>query len=272
MQLRRNLSIPREAAVNAFDVADMIGADVRFLDAPSLEGMLVRDPGLRVLLPSTKHRPFGRILFSCAHEVAHHYLGHGTTVDSYLQNADSSADHSDDEFLADSFAGHLLMPRPAVISAFSRRSWDPTDFTPKQAFIVAGELGVGYTTLLRHLNQVMHLLPSDRRQSLSKVRPKEIKAGLFGEDCSQRVVYVDNAWAHVPIDAEVGDVIIMPDGTGDDCPLLIGHRQRDDQTIYVASNIGESHVGMSHWIRIRVARHHYVGPFYNRYLDDPDEY
>ncbi len=67
MQLRRNLVIPREMPVNALDIAMMIGADVRFLDAPSLEGMLVRDPGLRVLLPSTKHRPRSRILFSCAH-------------------------------------------------------------------------------------------------------------------------------------------------------------------------------------------------------------
>lgn len=140
MQLRRNLSIPREAPVNAFDIADMIGADVRFLDTPSLEGMLVRDPGLRVLLPSTKHRPFGRILFSCAHEVAHHYLGHGTRVDSYLAEANGRAPYSDEEFLADSFAGHLLMPRPAVVAAFDRRSWSVEDVTPRQAFIVAGEL------------------------------------------------------------------------------------------------------------------------------------
>src|SRR3954447_13733612 len=114
MQLRRNLAIPREVPVNAFDIAQMSGLDVRFLDAPSLEGMFVRDPGLRVLLPSLKHRPRPRVLFSCAHEIGHHQLGHGTKADEYLADGQSHA-FSAEEFLANSFAAHLLMPRAAIL-------------------------------------------------------------------------------------------------------------------------------------------------------------
>ena len=106
MQLRRSLSIAHEMPINAFQLAGSLGIDVRFLDVPSLEGMFVRDPGPVLLLPSTKHRPKGRILFSCAHEVGHQQFDHGTKVDPDLGDAGRPTVSGPDEYLVNAFAGH----------------------------------------------------------------------------------------------------------------------------------------------------------------------
>jgi hypothetical protein len=272
MQLRRNLAIPREAPVSAFDVAQMIGADVRFLDAPSLEGMLVRDPGLRVLLPSTKHRPKSRILFSCSHEVGHHQLGHGTKADRYLEEGIKSKEFGEEEFLADSFAGHLLMTRPAVLDAFARRDWSIRSATPAQFYIIAGQLGVGYRTLLVHMAAVMELLSGASRDELSAVSPKQIKAGFLGTSCSNPLVIADRYWCTVPIDAECGDYVLLPSHMGNDCSLLMPHSDRGEWSLYNAIVPGESHLNSGiEKITVRVSRKHYTGPLSNRYLSDPDE-
>jgi IrrE N-terminal-like domain len=273
MQLRRHLSLPREAAINAFDVARMVGADVRFLDAPSLEGMFVRDPGPRILLPSTKHRPKARILFSCAHEVGHQQFDHGTKADRYVEDGESGVGFVADEYLADVFAGHLLMPRAAVMEAFERRRWSAEACTPHQAFAIASELGVGYGTLITHLNAAMEILSSNHRDALSKVSPKTIKSDLAGAIWPGPLTIADAAWRHAPIDIEISELLILPTASGNGCGLLKLRGEHSGRSIYMAvrSGTGQLDIGGGP-LSIRVARQHYIGPLKNRYLDDPDEH
>jgi hypothetical protein len=246
---------------------------VRFLDTPSLEGMLVRDPGLHVLLPSTKHRPRVRILFSCAHEIGHHQFGHGTKADHYLDEQQDRGAFAEEEFLADSFAGHLLMTRTAVLDAFARRGWTAETPTTVQAYVVAGELGVGFDTLLTHMNIVMGLLTNDGRNQLAKASPKSVKAELTGTACPEPLTVVDADWRHVPIDSECGELVMLPVGAGNSCPLLSYRFDHAGMSVYVASSVGLTSLN---WGRdnlvLRVSRRHYVGPFSNRYLPDPDEH
>lgn len=271
MQLRRHLSIPREVPVCAFDVAKMIGADVRFLDAPSLEGMLVRDPGLRVLLPSTRHRPKARILFSCAHEIGHHQLGHGTKVDRYLSG--ESGQFDDEEYLADSFAGHLLMPRPAVLSQFERRGWSAHHPSELEVFCVAGELGVGYETLLTHMNVVLGLISNNERAVLKKHSPKSIRASLFGAEDLDPVLILDQHWSNQVIDLEVGDNLFLTKGCEVASDLLEVVQQDSQFVICRARHAGQERINtLNSECTLRVARKHYTGPFQNRYLVDPDEH
>lgn len=272
MQLRRNLAIPREVAINAFDVAQMSGLDVRFLDVPSLEGMFVRDPGLRVLLPSLKHRPRSRVLFSCAHEVGHHEFGHGTKADEYLAEGQSPA-FSGDEFLANAFAAHLLMPRAAVLDSFQRRHWDAQKPTPTQTYVVSGEMGVGYETLLNHMAFSLELISRADRDHLAKTTPKTLRAELTGDPSVRRLAVIDLSWKHVPIDAECGEVLLLPAGIGADCSLLKLIAHRDDTSLYVASRPGQEFISLRGGATaLRVARQFYVGPYSNRYLADPDEH
>src|SRR5512138_568360 len=125
LQLRRSLALAREEPVNVFDVATTIGVDVIFLDRPSLEGMFVRDPDPVILLPCRLHRPPGRISFSCAHELGHFQLGHGTTVDEYVEDKSARHEKSDEEIAANTFASSLLMPRQAVVERFTTRNFRP---------------------------------------------------------------------------------------------------------------------------------------------------
>jgi hypothetical protein len=272
MQLRRNLAIPREVPVNAFDIAQMCGLDVRFLDVPSLEGMFVRDPGLRVLLPSLEHRPRSRVLFSCAHEVGHHQFGHGTTADEYLAEGQSRA-LSHEEYLADSFAAHLLMPRAAVMDCFQRRQWDARHPTPQQVFLISGELGVGYETLLVHMSSSLELIARAERDQLTKTTPKALKLELTSDPAIRKVVVVDSFWKHVPIDAECGETVILPPGVGADCALLRSVSDRNDVSLYTALRPGQESIALGAGkVSVRVARQHYIGPYLNRYLPDPDEH
>ncbi|HHK41728.1 MAG TPA: ImmA/IrrE family metallo-endopeptidase, partial [Planctomycetaceae bacterium] len=142
LQLRRMLSVPRQAPVNVYDVASATGVEVRFVDRPSLEGMFYRGPHPKILIPSWQHRPRGRIAFSCAHELGHFQLGHGTQVDEYVEESQEPGAKSDEEFAADTFAATLLMPRQAVVERFGQRGWDLSRANPFQLFTVAGELDV----------------------------------------------------------------------------------------------------------------------------------
>jgi hypothetical protein len=271
MQLRRNLAIPREAALNALDVAKSVGVDVRFLDAPSLEGMFVREPGLRILLPSLKHRPRARILYSCAHELGHQQFGHGTRADRYLdERADGPGD--EDEFLVDSFAGHLLMPRAAILDAFFRRNCAPKTATPQQLYIISAELGVGYETLLTHLCFALNLLTRDERDRLGKTTPKQIKADFCGSTDERTLMIADKQWKWVPIDAERGDLIGLPTGLGNKVALIHHEFDRADLSFFRAEGVGETALSINgQQVALRIGRRHYVGPYTNRYLADPDE-
>jgi hypothetical protein len=142
-----------------FDVASSIGVEVQFLDLPSLEGMFYRGPDPKIILPSLKHRPRGRVVFSCAHEVGHFDLGHGTRVDKYVEKDDARRrELSLEELGADTFASTLLMPRPAVLARFSCRGWTIDAASAVDLYRVAVELDVGYGTLCKHLRHGLELV------------------------------------------------------------------------------------------------------------------
>jgi Zn-dependent peptidase ImmA (M78 family) len=273
MQLRRSLSIPRELAVNAFEIAQMLGIDVRFLDAPSLEGMFVRDPGPRILLPSMKHRPKARIAFSCAHEIGHQQFDHGTKADRYWEDGQRQEGFDPIEYLVNSFAGHLLMPRAAVLEAFSRRNWNAAKSVPLQAFLIAGELGVGYETLLTHLQVVLAVLPEAAKNELCRTSPKAIKSAIVGTTWAGPLTIVDEAWKGASIDLEIGEFLVAPVESEVACALLTAPSAHDGRLLFTAAKSGVADFKLGNTtVLLRVARQHYVGPYSNRYMSDPDEH
>ncbi|MBX3452744.1 MAG: ImmA/IrrE family metallo-endopeptidase [Planctomycetaceae bacterium] len=273
LQLRRMLSIPREAPVNVYDVATAVGVEVQFVDHASLEGMFYRGPNPRILLPSWNHRPKGRIAFSCAHELGHFQLGHGTRVDEYIKDLQGPGSKSDEEFAADTFATSLLMPRQAVVERFARRGWDLAVTNPLELFIVAGELDVGYRTLLMHLRYGLDLVTDDWVMPRLKVTPKKLRQDITGNCEVSRVVVVDDYWPDVPIDLEVGDVIAIPSTfVVEKGELIRETSRRAEYALWSGSFVGKTDLRINDRRHtVRIARTGYCGLLKYRFLDDPDE-
>lgn len=272
LQLRRSLSIAREDAINVYDIATAVGVDVLFLDRPSLEGMFVRDPDPVVLLPSRQHRPRGRISFSCAHELGHFHLGHGTKVDEYIEGDATSSSKSDEEYAADTFASSLLMPRQAVLQRFVVRDYRPIEADPTVLFAIAGELDVGYSTLIKHMRYGLEMVTDAWFAQRQRTTPKQIKEHICGSSGSTHLVVVGPNWPKVPVDLEVNDVIAVPAGTTIQKPaLLTKSRVTAAWQILVAMTPGLGHFqlnGVTH--SVRVARAAFCGPLKYRFLDDPE--
>jgi len=172
--VRRQYGVGLREPVCAFDIAEALDISVRLLDLPTLEGMYLKEE--RAILIGTQ-RPLGRRRYSCAHEIGHHILGHGSRVHEYgpgSSRASRSPASSAEEFLANRFAGALLMPKLAVVAAFARRRWPLTTADGSQVFTVAQELGVGYSTLVDHLAITLGEITATkasalRRESLSLI-------------------------------------------------------------------------------------------------------
>jgi IrrE N-terminal-like domain len=271
LQLRRSLSIPREHAINVFDVASSIGVEVQFLDLPSLEGMFYRGPDPKVILPSLTHRPRGRVAFSCAHELGHFDLGHGTRVDEYIADGETSRTESSlEELAADTFASTLLMPRPAVLARFSCRYWTVDTASAIELYQVAVELDVGYGTLLKHLRYGLGIVNDGWMKSRTKFTPKVLRAAIAPRSECSRIAVLDRHWPKLPVDLEVGNCLAIPAVLRVEVPPSL-HQQdeHDGRLILRAAVPGETKMDIGGaMVTIRIARAGYCGLLRYRYLEE----
>lgn len=271
LQLRRNRSVPRESSINAVDVALGLGITVRFLDKKSLDGMYCQNPGPHIFLPCTAHRPAGRIMFSCAHEIGHHMLSHGTHVDEYLDNPHLSRPSSPEERAANIFASYLLMPRPAVLGCFTRRGWEAENPTPAQIYRASVELGVGYSTLINHLGWSLEILPRHRMDTLLKVQPKDIRSEIIERDLPGPLVVLDKHWVGSAVDLEVGGLLAISNVIEESVPGMSDEGVANGWRLLRAKRQGISKLNLwgSPW-RIRIARSGYCGSARYRHMEDAD--
>jgi IrrE N-terminal-like domain len=274
LQLRRSLSITREDAINVFDLASSIGVEIQFLDLPSLEGMFYRGPDPKVILPSLRHRPRGRVAFSCAHELGHYDLGHGTQVDEYLVDGKATDRNSSlEELAADTFASTILMPRPAVLARFSCRGWTIERASAIELYRVAVELDVGYRTLLGHLRHGLGLVDGTWAESRDEFSPKALRAIIAPRSECRRLVILDQHWPSVPADLEVGDCLAVPTHLRVELPSsLYQEAEHDGRRILRAAVAGQTKaVVEGREVVIRIARSGYCGRLKYRYLEEGED-
>ncbi len=190
-EVRDRYDIEPEWAVNVFDLCgerlDPIVL-VRFSDVPSMEGFYLRQEKPEIWLGE---RPLGRRMFNCAHELGHHLFGHGSTLDNLSAESASGRSFEPDEFLVDTFAGYLLMPRIAVMYAFNQRGWKAEDAEPEQFFVVSCSLGVGFETLVSHCFFSLNLIGESGYRNLIKVALPTIRRSMLGEHAPGRLLVVD---------------------------------------------------------------------------------
>ena len=207
IQERRNVGINPATSICIFDFIYEKGIEVRFENISSMEGLYYNDGKPLILVSSC--RPRGRVAFNCAHEYGHHVFGHGNIIDEVLDST-LKKKWEPEEFLADCFAGFLLMPKLAICKAFSVRCWDIKQCTPEQIFIISGYMGTGYNTLLTHMFYSLNILSKYQFETLSNIPPKSIKSKITGYEQAGELIIFDSKWEQKPVDLCIGDILIVP--------------------------------------------------------------
>lgn len=264
--VRENLELPDDQPGCPYECAARLGLSVRFTDI-NMEGIYARSARPLILLSAL--RPLGRKKFNGAHELGHHVFGHGTRLDELQERGNLASWQDPDEFLADTFAGHFLMPVIGLRGAFRRRNWDIAKATPAQMYSVACDFGVGYRTLVIHLAYGIAMLRAERARHLLSVSPKAIRTSILGPDAATPFLIASSKRTCPHIDAETGMMIVLPRDT----IAETGHLERimalPTATVFRANSPGIAQVRSQDWrASIRISRKSYVGLAKYRHLEE----
>lgn len=270
-RIRQKHQVAPDQPCCVFDLAEAMSIEVRFADLPSAEG--IYSPTKPVVIVSSL-RPPGRQAFTCAHEVGHHAHGHGEQFDELVEDRAKRRRYDPKEFEADCFASALLMPKTAVLKGMAARGWSPKTIAAEQLYMLASWLGVGYLTLIGNMNWGMNLLTRQQAEALEKVKLPQIRHSILGSDCKDHLVVVDRDWTGRPVDAQVGDVILLPGGTA--LEGTVAETLHSDATRHVvrAANpgVGRALIRGTSWAQyIRVSRKQFAGLARFRHLEEVDD-
>jgi Zn-dependent peptidase ImmA (M78 family) len=251
---------------------------VRFIDDVSMEGVYAALAKPKILISSL--RPAVRRVFTCAHELAHHFFGHGSTIDE-LQDEVESGQFQPNEFVADAFAGFLLMPVQGVKRAFSSRGLGIATATPEQMYGVACSFGVGYETLIGHLEYSLKLLTTDRAAMLRKTKLPKIRERILNSFTPSHLIVVDRQYLLSTVDAEAGhdmepgNLLLLPQGVTSDGDQIELIERGPNGTLYRAIRPGlvRATLPTNDWaVVVRVSRYQYAGLAQYRHLEEtPDD-
>jgi hypothetical protein len=262
LEFRRASGMKFEDPCDIYETIARHGVDLQFVDIPSLEGMFLEEADVERICVCS-HRPVGRQHFTAAHELGHHVLGHGTSLDAVIEEFGDANDLKPDEVAADGFARYILMPPRAVQVAFRQRGFDFAHLEPLAVYRAACWLGVGYGTLLNQMSHSLGLLSASDYKRLSKISPKNIKAELSGTVSDRDVWSVDHLWANKRLHTQIGDLVIgLASGRSTHMLRELGGGK------YIASAVGESVFPLTAGgsFTVSVSRAAYVGFYEYRYL------
>ena len=142
--------------------------------------------------------------------------------------------------------------------------------TPQQLLAVAGELDVGYGTLLKHLCYTLEVVGSSWVQDRQQATPKAIRHEVTGCSACRRVVFVDEHWPATPLDLEVGDYVAsQSNAVSTDCSRLEDVGTRGRWQLKCARSPGHTELVIgTRTHNVRIARSGYCGLLQYRHLED----
>lgn len=271
LRLRVKTGRASNMPVCPFDLADQIGVEVRYVDIPTLEAMYVEDGEPKILVSAD--RPAGRQRFSCAHELGHHVYGHGTRFSCHDLSPQQRRSVSEDEYIAQAFAGYLLLPKAAVRYAFMVRGWDPRVAVVEQYYTVASWLGVSFEALVTHCEVGLRLLTRSDAMSLHSMKLPNLRQQITGQAISGHLAVVDSFSTESATDLRVGDFVLAPTGSHAIGGAIMVQAEMAAGALFRARRPGLSGIQLpspSGLCTVRVARAGYVGRAIFRHLEDPD--
>lgn len=195
------LGVKPSAPICPFNLAESMGLDVRFVKISSFEGMYLADD-LVILIGA--ERPEGRKSFTCAHEIGHHVLRHGTVIDEIIE----SGSDKEIEQEADFFGGMLLMPESLIRRIGKDLSIDFTNPDPAKLYTASRYIGASFGGLVTHLHFNLKLIDHVTYKVFKKLDVGAIKKRLSSEKVTGDVFVIGEWWKDKAIDMSVGDRII----------------------------------------------------------------
>jgi IrrE N-terminal-like domain len=271
LRIRQKEGIPSDRPCCVYDLAEKLGVEVRFAELPSAEG--VYSPGKPVIVVSSL-RPPGRQAFTCAHELGHHVYGHGEQFEELVEDRARNRSSDPKEFEADCFASALLIPKTGLLRGIAVRGWSPKTISAEQVYTLASWLGVGYATLLGNMNWGMGLLAKRQADALAKVKPPQIRKLILGQECKEYLVVVDQFWTGRAIDAQTGDLILLPFATVIEGNVVEQIDTNGNECLVraVAPGVGRAVVPDSAWAQyLRVSRKQFSGLARFRHLEEVED-
>jgi Zn-dependent peptidase ImmA (M78 family) len=251
-----------------YSVAEAHGVRVTFNDI-NMEGMYQRGSPPRIHLSSK--RPLARRAYNCAHELGHHLLGHGSSIDELRENQKVRPWDVPEEYSADTFAAYALMPTLGIRNAFAIRGLNPETASPVDMYRIACQFGVGYKTLLTQLLWGERMISRSRADVLRNQSPQSIRAHVLGRLTPQPLIMIDGASTAPIIDSEVGHLLLLPNRTVAEGDALVHIADLDNGRLFEARHTGLTrlHQDGSDWAAFaRVARKEYVGRAEFRHLEE----
>jgi len=271
-ELRVARGYRRDVPICPFDAATGSGVQVWLASIPSLEGMYCKDRGPSIIVST--ERPPGRQVFTAGHELGHHVFRHGTRADEYFDTPPEPVGFDPEEFLADTFSSHFLMPPAAVRFGFSARGIAIAEATPAEVYAVSTWLGVGYDTLIGHLEMNLRLLASSHADKLRRTSPKSIRQELLGGNLVPHLVIAGTSWSDRAIDLRVGDGVLVVSDCVQEGERLRLQSLATGGRLAVAKRrgIGRIESPSTGWsCFVRVMPNQYEGQSRFRFDEDPDE-
>lgn len=266
LQTRRNyLYVAPNVPICPFNLAEAMGFDVRFVDIPSLEGMYLADD-LTILIGSL--RPEGRKNFTCAHEIGHHILGHGTAIDEILNALPDKTIEQE----ADFFAAMLLMPLSAVRKLSCEIVLDFDNPSETKIYFVSRCLGVSYLALVTQLYQVLNLISYPDYMKLKQATVSSIKERILGCKVSDEIFLVGSWWKEKAIDVTMGDLLLSASSLIVEGSTISTHGKLNGRYIFRAGKAGIAKISDGNALNlfVRVSREHFSGLNQYRYLEEEE--
>ncbi len=272
LRLRKQHGLSLSCPISIFDLSQKIGVEVRFLDVPSMEGIYLQAENPTIIISSM--RPVGRQSFTCAHELGHHIFEHGEQFDELVEQRDHCRQFDPVEFQADCFAGALLMPKSAVLGALSSRKLNPAACGEHDIYKISTWLGVGYTTLIYHMEAVLNLITLNKANQLRRFKPYDLRSEILGKECSEHLVVADYYWVDKAIDLQVGQIVILPPMVSISGDVVSMIEQTKERTVYAAISPGIAQISVpsNSWSAVvRVEKKGYIGRAMYRHLSEVED-
>ncbi|GAA3984715.1 hypothetical protein GCM10022246_40540 [Pedobacter ginsengiterrae] len=198
-------------------------------------------------------------------------FGHGSRIDALTEHTPGGSHYNDEEFLADTFAGVLLMPVGGIQGEFNRRKWKMETATQLDYYVISSLFGVGFQTLISHC-KVNRLISELKATELLKTSPAKLLKSIDGLTVpAASFKIIDGLSMLSTIDIEVSNYIFLPKDSNVEGEHLLAIEESTQGTVYKAIKAGIVRVSsakLDFGSFIRIQNISYVGLAENRHLED----